>query len=100
MDFRLSQEVFKNIGSTKNSVEFSVDIFNLGNLFNRNWGNVNYVNNSLILSPTNVSNINNTTKPTFNLATTGGQLITDSFGVAQTIASTYYMQFGIRYKFN
>ncbi|MGY3053388.1 outer membrane receptor protein involved in Fe transport [Pedobacter sp. UYEF25] len=100
VDFRLSQEVFKNIGSTKNSVEFSVDIFNLGNLFNRNWGNVNYVNNSLILSPTNVSNINNTTKPTFNLATTGGQLITDSFGVAQTISSTYYMQFGIRYKFN
>ena len=100
VDLRLSQEVFKNVGTGKNSFEFTVDIFNIGNLINKDWGNVNYVNNGLILKPTNVANIDNSTRPTFNLATTGSDLITSSFGVSQTIASTYYMKFGVRYKFN
>ena len=100
VDFRLTQEVFKNVGTNKNSFEFTADIFNIGNLFNRNWGNVNFVNNSLILRPTNVNSISNTTKPAFNLATTGNDLISSSYGVAESISSTYYMQFGVRYKFN
>jgi len=99
-DFRLTQEVFRNYGKSKNSFQFTVDIFNVGNLLNRKWGNVNFVNNSAILVPQNVSSISPTTKPTFRLAATQGDIVRETFGTSQTILSTYYMQFGVRYNFN
>ncbi|RZK92672.1 MAG: TonB-dependent receptor [Pedobacter sp.] len=99
-DFRLTQEVFKDFGKTKNSFQFTVDIFNVGNLLNRKWGNVNFVNQSAILVPQNVSSINNTTRPTFRMGATSNDLTRTTFGTSQTISSTYYMQFGVRYNFN
>lgn len=100
VDFRLMQEVFRNVGDAKNSVQFTVDIFNAGNLLNKNWGNVNFVNNAAILVPQNVSSISATTKPTFRVNNSGGDIVRSTFGTSQTISSTYYMQFGIRYNFN
>ncbi|MET0571447.1 MAG: TonB-dependent receptor [Pedobacter agri] len=100
-DFRLTQEVFKNFGKTKNSFQFTVDIFNVGNLLNRKWGNVNFVNNSNILVPQNVAALGNTTtKPTFRVNANAGDITRNTFGTSQTISSTYYMQFGVRYNFN
>jgi hypothetical protein len=99
-DLRIVQEVFKNVGNTRNSFQFTADIFNVGNLLNRNWGNVNFVNNASILVPQNVSLINATTKPTFKMAQSGGDIVRNTFGTTQTITSTYYMQFGVRYNFN
>lgn len=99
-DLRLVQEVFKNVGKTKNSVQFTADIFNVGNLLNRKWGNINFVNNAAVLVPTNTGAVNNTTRPTFRLASSSGDVVRETFGTSQTISSTYYMQFGIRYNFN
>ncbi|MGA9651212.1 TonB-dependent receptor [Pedobacter sp.] len=99
-DFRLTQEIFKNFGKTKNSFQFTVDIFNVGNLLNRKWGNVNFVNNTSILVPQNAGLVNNTTKPTFRMNTANNDIVRDTFGTSQTISSTYYMQFGVRYNFN
>ncbi|RYF37966.1 MAG: hypothetical protein EON97_00220 [Chitinophagaceae bacterium] len=100
VDFRLTQEIFRNIGSSKNSVQFSVDIFNFGNLLNKNWGEINFVNNAAILLPQNIAAINNTTRPTFLLASSQADVVKTTFGTSQTISSTYYMQFGLRYNFN
>ncbi|MCX2474902.1 carboxypeptidase regulatory-like domain-containing protein [Pedobacter sp. MC2016-05] len=99
-DFRLTQEVFKDFGKTKNSFQFTVDIFNVGNLLNRKWGNQNFVNNAAILVPQNVSAINALTKPTFRVANASNDVVRETFGTTQTILSTYYMQFGVRYNFN
>ena len=100
VDLRIVQEVFKNIGNTKNSFQFTADIFNFGNLLNKNWGNLNYVNNASILVPQNVAKIDGATRPTFKMAQSGGDIVRTTFGTTQTISSTYYMQFGVRYNFN
>ncbi|UKT65631.1 TonB-dependent receptor [Pedobacter mucosus] len=99
-DFRLTQEVFKNFGKSKNSFQITADIFNVGNLLNRKWGNVNFVNNTAILVPQNATAVNATTKPVFRMAQANGDIVRETFGTSQTISSTYYMQFGIRYNFN
>lgn len=99
-DLRIVQEVFKNVGGTKNSFQFTADIFNFGNLLNRNWGTYDFVNQASILVPTNVSAINATTAPTFRLNTSGGDVVRSTFGTTQSFNSTYYMQFGVRYNFN
>ncbi len=103
VDMKITQEVFKNLGNSKNSFQFTMDIFNLGNLLNKNWGNVNFVNNAAILVPQNVGGttpISATTKPTFLMASNQGDIVKTTFGTSQTISSTYYMQFGVRYNFN
>lgn len=99
VDVRLSQEIFRNM-KTKNSFEFNVDIFNVGNLINKDWGHINFVNNQGILIPRNVATMGGATRPTFRMASNSGDIVRNSFGTTQTISSTYYAQFGFRYKFN
>lgn len=100
-DFRLSQEVFKNIGGANNSLEFYWDVFNIGNLFNSSWG-IYKINNNVLLTPTNTSSItpDGNTIPKFRLGYANGDVIRELQRPNETISSTYYMQFGVKFKFN
>ncbi len=105
LDFKFLQDVFINIGKKRNTIQFSLDIFNFTNWLNKDWGAVKTLNvtNGQILIPTNVAALvaGGTVKPTFQLSTdANGQLPTSTYRTLQTTASTYYMQFGIRYIFN
>lgn len=101
-DFKLTQDVFTNIGEKRNTLQFSLDIFNVGNFLNKDWGLVQSINNASILVPTNTAALTpgGTTRPAFRLATDRGNPITSSFRNSNSLASTYYMQFGLRYIFN
>lgn len=102
VDMKILQDVFVNVGKSKNTIQFSWDVFNLGNLINPGWGKLKTVNNSAILVPRNQASLvpGGTVRPEFNLALDRGQIITRTFRDNVSIASTYYMQFGIRYIFN
>jgi hypothetical protein len=101
-DLRFTQDVFTNIGDRKNTLQFTLDIFNVGNLINKNWGIFKQVNTPGILVPTNVSSLTpgGTTVPTFRLQNVGNVPATETFRDNNSITSTYYMQFGLRYIFN
>lgn len=103
VDMKVLQDVFTNIGKYRNTIQFSIDIFNLGNLINSNWGKARTVNAPSILTVTNVSSYNpgGTTRPTFTITqdpVTRGP-VTKTFRDNVSITSTYYMQFGVRYLF-
>lgn len=102
VDVKFVQDLFTNVGKNRNTVQFSIDIFNFGNLLNPSWGRVKAVNASSILVPQNVSSLTpgGTTRPTFRLAADRGNIITSTFRDVVSTASTYFMQFGIRYIFN
>ena len=102
VDLKLLQDLFINVGKNRNTIQFSVDIFNFGNLLNPNWGKLKTINASSILIPQNISSLTpgGTTRPTFRLATDRGQIITSTFRDNVSVFSTYFMQFGFRYIFN
>ena len=50
LDFRLLQDIFTNVGESKNSLQVSLDIFNIGNLLNSNWGTFQQVNRTGLLA--------------------------------------------------
>ncbi|WP_207532531.1 TonB-dependent receptor [Desertivirga arenae] len=102
VDVRFAQDLFANVGKSKNSLQFTIDIFNFGNLLNSKWGNVDFVNNQAILVPQNVSSLSPTgsVKPTFRLANAQGDIVRNTYSTNQTISSTYYLQMGLRYRFN
>jgi hypothetical protein len=100
-DVRLMQDVFTNIGKARNTIQFSLDIFNFANLLNSKWGVLKSANAQSILVPQNVATLTpgSTTRPTFFLNTQASHPVTESFRDNTTISSTYYMQFGLRYIF-
>lgn len=102
VDVKFVQDLFVNVGKNRNTVQFSIDIFNFGNLLNPSWGRVKAVNASSILLPQNEASLvpGGTVRPTFRLATDRGNIITSTFRDVVSTASTYFMQFGIRYIFN
>ena len=110
LDVKFLQDIFMNIGKKRNTLQFSVDVFNFTNMLNHRWGAFKSLTtasngNAALLVPTNVAALvpNGTVKPTFQLATdvgTTNQLPTQTYRDVQTTTSTYFMQFGIRFIFN
>ena len=111
--------MFTNIGKNRNSLQFSLDVFNIGNLINSNWGVSQSVQRNSILTLdassngannfdqatgrprlqftpiTSTRNVNldrsvNTTVQTLN--------VTDRYNTGET--SRYRIQLGLRYTFN
>jgi len=102
VDIKILQDLFINLGKHKNTLQLSLDIFNFGNLINSNWGKAKTVNASSVLVPTNQNSLvpGGTVRPTFRLATDRNNPVIETFRDNVSIASTYYMQMGIRYIFN
>jgi hypothetical protein len=101
LDFKLIQDLFVNIGRKRNTLQFTLDIMNFGNLLNKNWGIYKSVNAAAILVPTNTAALvpGGTVRPTFRLQTDRNQPVTSTYRNSVTVSSTYYMQMGLRYMF-
>ena len=44
LDVKLLQDIFTEIGPNRHTLQLSVDIFNVGNLLNKNWGAIRATN--------------------------------------------------------
>jgi hypothetical protein len=97
-DFTIMQELFANLGGKRNSLEFRLDILNVGNMIKSSWG---------LLQQTSVANaalltfnrIEANGQPSFRMATVSGALPTTSFINVGNQASTWGAQIGLRYSF-
>ncbi|MFT3933777.1 MAG: TonB-dependent receptor [Chitinophagaceae bacterium] len=97
LDMRYLQDIFiQTKNNTRHTLQFSVDILNLPNLLNKDWGakDLYTINNPLTLKSTAGS-----ATPTFNLAEFNGKLVTTPFQKNFTTSSTWGMQLGLRYIF-
>lgn len=95
IDLRLLQDFSFFMGAQKHTLQLSVDILNVANLLNSDWG-VRQVANSAATSP--LLFVRSTTKgaPVFNFNTNLKKTFIDDPGVL----SRWQMQVGIRYLFN
>ena len=109
VDMKLLQDLFVDLGKNRNTLQLSVDIFNVGNLLNSNWGTVKATNRTNLLSfsgynvqgqpvftypyLTNQSAANGVTTPGLPLSSTFRDNVT-------TIGSRWQAQVGVRYIFN
>ena len=102
VDVKFVQEIFAKTGKNKNALQFTLDVFNIGNLINSDWGKSKTINASSILIPTNPTSLvaGGSVVPTFRLASSQGAPVTNTFRDNVSVFSTYSMQFGLRYNFN
>jgi hypothetical protein len=101
-DIKIMQDLFVNVGGKRNTLQFSLDILNVGNLLNKKWGLATLYNQANILTPTNVAAIvaGGAVVPTYRLNPFNNAMLTNTFSNNVSYSSTYSMQLGIRYIFN
>ncbi|MBT9393973.1 TonB-dependent receptor [Hymenobacter sp. NST-14] len=111
LDVKLLQDVFTNIGESKNTLQFSLDIFNVGNLLSKNWGTVRSTNRT---NPLRFAGYDSQGRPAFtfpyqvnpslnttdNTVTPGQPLADTFFRNNGSLGSRWQMQVGLRYIFN
>lgn len=117
-DFRLLQDVFVTTGKNnrRHTLQFSLDLVNVGNLLNKNWGLYKQLSggsdyNFPLLNvvdanglPSNDKNYKPTDKPLFQMITVKDEngktvLPSDPFRNLFSTNSTWGMQIGLRYTF-
>lgn len=112
-DVRVLQDIYKNIGPRRHTLQLSLDLENFGNLLNKNWGIASRLNNGQLLygnhvvpgtnsqgQPVlNTSTTPATGIPTFNMNVIDGALPVTPFQNVSSLSTTWRMQIGVRYIF-
>ena len=104
MDLNFTQDFYVTVGGKRNTIRFTMDIFNFTNLINRNWGILKTPNRTNLLNFLRVETTgDNTGKPVFSFPyfdNTNKIPLTSTFQNSTSQASRYQVQMGIRYIFN
>jgi len=96
-DLSISQDFGRSIAGQPNRLQVRLDILNVTNLLDHNWGvGQGFVTNR----PLNFAGVDATGAPTYRLANVGRQLISQSFQKVVTTADVWRMQLGVRYMLN
>lgn len=97
LDFKLDQNFYLMVDGKKNTLQFGVDITNLPNLLNSDWGLYKTVNNYALLKNSYNSKTNTSS---FQYQKDGNERLTSTYSKYTSFNSTYSIQFSIRYIFN
>ena len=98
-DLRLVREYYIKIGETNNTLQFSLDFLNVGNILNSEWGvskNNAVANNGRILKYDG-KDVNNV--PSYSFNKVSGNYPVDSFDYNYFYGQTWKLQLGVRYSF-
>lgn len=106
-DLRILQDFAVNTNNSKHRIQLSIDVLNVGNLFNDDWGKVYAMTNQEFALINFKGLKNDDTTGAFNYSSntplysyTGGGLTNGKAWTAVDLLSRWRMQFGLRYIFN
>ena len=99
---KVIQDIFTNIGENKNTLQLSLDIFNIGNLLNQDWGRqytygTSYFDNNYRLLRLRGYTEANEPIYTFDPVENNEAFFTNDNPIG---GSRWVAQFGVRYLFN
>ncbi len=95
IDLRVMQDFDFNVRGKKQTLQISLDIQNVANLLNSDWG-VRKIATAASTSPLQLVKFNGSGDPVFNFTATGNSTFIDDAG----LFSRWQAQLGIRYIFN
>ena len=96
VDVKILQDLFTNIGKRRNTIQVSLDILNFTNMINKDWG---VIKATTVRNPLVFAGYNPSGAPTYRMTQINRELVTNPFQTVQSTASTWGMQFGVRYIF-
>ncbi len=93
MDFRFMQDYNFMVGNSKNTLQFSIDVLNLGNMISSNWGVRQFATTT---NPITVNGVDSNGTPWLQFDPN----LKDSYIDDVSVNSKWQLQIGIRYIFN
>jgi len=102
-DLSFAQQLFTNIKGKRNTLEFRVDILNVGNLIDSDYGVGKTFNSTqLLVVPTAAQGgaASADGRPQYRMRNLGTNLVTETYRPTAGVADVWRMQFGLRYIFN
>lgn len=95
LDLRVLQDFYINAGKSRHTLQLTLDIFNVLNLFNKEWGVHRFVTNDSY-KLVNIEKLDNDNVPSFTYRGSSSQ---DQVSTVSDPTSRWRMQIGIRYIF-
>jgi hypothetical protein len=106
-DFNFTQDIYVQSGKVKNTLRLSIDIINVGNLLNKNWGlyqtTVNPIGSGGLVTILNYKGLDGSGRPTYSFPyadKTNLIPLTNSYKTDTNLLSRWQAQIGLRYIFN
>ena len=101
LDLRILQDVFTNFWKDRrHTLQFSLDLLNIGNLLNSSWGNYKtQVLGTYDITLLKYINVNEDGVPMFQLNQVNKKLPTETYTNVLSTSSTWGAQIGLRYTF-
>ncbi|OLC74477.1 MAG: TonB-dependent receptor [Gemmatimonadetes bacterium 13_1_40CM_4_69_8] len=96
-DMSISQDVGRSIAGRPNRLQVRLDILNVTNLLDHDWG---VAQGFVTTRPLTFAGVDASGAATYRLAASGSQLISKSFQKVVTTADVWRMQLGVRYLLN
>ncbi len=97
-DFSFSQELSRDIAGRQNGLELRIDILNVGNLLNHNWGiGQTFVTTSPLIISGSAADANG--RPIYQLRSSNGKLIDHTYQPTVGLSDVYRFQLSLRYNF-
>ena len=97
LDFAVAQDLFKDLGTNRHSLQFRADFLNFSNLLSSDWG----VGQRLVQNQVLVSRGADTQgRASYQMRVVNNQLLTKSLESTANEADVYRIQFSLRYSFN
>ena len=97
MDLSVAQDVMFGLAGTKQRFQVRVDMLNVGNLLNRDWGvSQRLVNTQPLTNP----GVDTDGRATYRLRVINGQLMSTSLEQTAGLADVYSFMVSLRYFFN
>jgi len=93
MDFRFMQDYNFEVGGKKNTLQFSIDVLNIGNMFSSNWGVRQFATTT---RPITVNGVDNNGTPWLQFDPN----LKESYIDDVSVNSKWQLQIGLRYIFN
>lgn len=99
-DLKLVREYYINVGSTKNTLQFSMDFINAGNMLNSEWGvqKTNSISGRSAILKYETKDVNNVPTFSFNKLS-NNNYPTKTFDYDYNFAQTWRLQVGVKYSF-
>jgi len=96
IDLKIAQDIFVKAGGTKHKLQLTFDVFNLGNMLNKDWGRRWYVGNDAFRLIKFKGMADDGTTPTYEFKTPRNTWSADDSGLR---SSRWMAQVGVRYSF-
>lgn len=104
LDLNFTQDFYVKVGGKRNTIRFTADVFNFGNLLNKDWGTFQTTTRTALLNLKRVETTGaNAGRPVYSFPyfnATDRTVLTNSFQNSTGQGSRYQVQLGVRYIFN